>query len=71
MTLFQSDLTELLEAIRSGGDIDVVRSAVAFVLQALIEAEAAEHIGAGRYERSDNRVTQRNGSRERCVDQGR
>ena len=44
MTLVQSDLTELLEAIRSGGDIDVVRSAVAYVLQALIEVEAAERI---------------------------
>lgn len=29
MTLVQSDLTELLEAVRAGGDIDVVRSAVA------------------------------------------
>jgi hypothetical protein len=31
MTLVQSDLTELLEAIRSGGEIDVIRQAVAFV----------------------------------------
>jgi putative transposase len=67
MTLVQSDLTELLEAVRSGGDLDVIRSAVSFVLQALIEAEATEHIGAGRFERTDKRITQRNGSRERLV----
>jgi transposase-like protein len=67
MTLAQSDLAELLEAVRAGGDLDVVRSAVAFMLQALIEAEASEHIGAGRFERSATRVTQRNGGRERLV----
>ncbi len=67
MTLIQSDLAELLDAIRAGGDIDVVRSAVAFVLQALIEAEATEYIGAERFERSDKRITQRNGNRERLV----
>jgi putative transposase len=67
MTLIQSDLAELLDAIRAGGDIDVVRSAVAYVLQALIEAEASEHIGAERFERSDKRITQRNGNRERLV----
>jgi hypothetical protein len=39
MTLVQSDLAELLDAVRAGGDIDVVRDAVAFVLQTLIEAE--------------------------------
>ena len=31
------------------------------MLQELIEAEAAEAIGAGRYERVDGRVTERNG----------
>jgi putative transposase len=67
MTLIQSDLAELLEAVRAGGDLDVVRSAVAFVLQALIDTEATEHIGAERYERNDTRITQRNGSRERLV----
>ena len=67
MTLVQSDLTELLDAVRAGGDVDVIRSAVAFVLQALIEAEATEHIGAGRFERSAERVTQRNGTREKTV----
>jgi len=67
MTLAQSDLNELLEAVRAGGDVDVIRQAVAYVLQALIEAEATEHIGAGRFERSESRTTQRNGTRDRLV----
>ena len=33
----------------------------------LIEAEASEVIGAGRYERTETRVTDRNGSRPRLV----
>ena len=67
MTLTQSDVTELLDAIRAGGDIDVIRKGVELVLQALINAEATEHIGAGRYERSETRTNQRNGSRERLL----
>jgi Transposase, Mutator family len=46
---------------------DSARSAVAFALQAVIEAEADERVGAGRYERSESRVTERNGSRGRLV----
>ncbi len=67
MTLTQSDVTELLDAIRAGGDIDVIRKGVELVLQALIEAEATEHIGAARYERTGTRTTQRNGARERLL----
>jgi len=37
------------------------------VLQALIEAEATEQIGAGRYERTETRTTQRNGYRDRLL----
>ena len=37
------------------------------VLQELIEAEATEAISAGRYERSDARVTERNGHRPRLL----
>ena len=67
MTLIQSDVNDLLDAIRAGGDLDVIRKGVELVLQALIEAEATEHIGAGRYERSASRTTQRNGSRDRLL----
>jgi putative transposase len=67
MALDQSALSELLDALRAGGDLDVVREALALVLQALIEAEAAQQIGAGRYERSAARTTHRNGSRARLL----
>jgi putative transposase len=40
---------------------------VQLVLQELIETEATEQIGAARYERTDTRVTDRNGSRPRLV----
>lgn len=67
MALDQSALTELLDALRSGGDLDFLREAMQFVLQALIELEATEVIGAGRYERSAERSTHRNGSRQRLL----
>jgi hypothetical protein len=41
MALSQSALSELLDAIRAGGSVDVLREAMAFVLQELIEPEAA------------------------------
>ena len=67
MTLTQFDVHELLDAVRAGGDIDVIRAGVEFVLQALIDAEATEHIGAARYERAETRTTQRNGTRGRLL----
>jgi transposase-like protein len=63
----QSDLIELLDAIRAGGDLDVVRHSVELVLQALIDAEATEVIGAELHERTPARTTQRNGARERLL----
>ena len=61
------DLSELLDALRAGGDIDVIRRSVEIVLQALIEAEATEVIGARPHERSESRTNQRNGSRARLL----
>jgi len=61
------DLSELLDALRAGGDIDVIRRSVEIVLQALIDAEATEVIGAGPHERSESRTNQRNGSRARLL----
>jgi putative transposase len=60
-------VTSLLDAVRAGGDIDIIGKGVELVLQALIEAEATEVIGADRYERSDARTNQRNGSRHRLL----
>src|SRR3954464_6841150 len=67
MALSQSVLSELLDAFRAGEGVDLVRDAVRLVMQELIETEATEQIGAGRYERSDRRITDRNGSRPRLV----
>jgi transposase-like protein len=67
MALSESALSELLDAFRAGDGVDLVRESVRLVLQELIEVEAAEVIGAGRYERSDERVTERNGHRPRLL----
>jgi putative transposase len=67
MALDQSALSELLDALRAGGDLDVVRSGLQLVLQALIELEAAQAIGAEPYERRPERTTHRNGHRERLL----
>src|SRR4030095_6075315 len=65
MALDESAMTDLLAALRAGGGLDVVREALALVLQALIDAEAAQQIGTGRYERSTRRTTHPHGSRAR------
>jgi hypothetical protein len=49
--LDQSDLSELLTALKTGDGVDLVRDAVRLVLQELVEAEATAAIGAGRDER--------------------
>ena len=67
MALDESAMTDLLAALRAGGGLDVVREALGLVLQALINADAAQQIGAGRYERSASRTTHRNGSRPRLL----
>jgi putative transposase len=67
MALDESAMTELLAALRAGGGLDVVREALALVLQSLIDAEATEVIGAGRYERTNTRTAHRNGTRARLL----
>ena len=67
MALSQSALSDLLDAVRSGGGEDTLRDAMTLVLQELIELEASEVIGAARYERTDERTTHRNGSRTRVL----
>jgi hypothetical protein len=67
LVLSKSALSELLDALRAGGDLDVIREGLALVLQALIDAEATQHIGARPYERSEQRTTHRNGTRSRLL----
>src|SRR6266508_2563801 len=67
MALDQSALSDLLAALRAGGDLDVVREALGLVLQALIDAEDTQHIGARPSERSEQRTAHRNGARSRLL----
>jgi transposase-like protein len=67
MAVSESAVSELLDAFRAGDGVDLIRDAVTMVLQELIEVEAAEQIGAARYERTDTRITDRNGSRPRLL----
>ena len=67
MALSESALSELLEALRSGDAVDLIRESVRMVMQELIETEATGKIGAGRYERTDTRTTERNGARPRLL----
>ena len=67
MTLSQSAVSDLLDAFRAGDGVNLIRDAVQMVLQEVIETEAVEHIGAGRYERSEDRITERNGHRPRLL----
>jgi len=53
---------ELLEVLHADGDLDDIREALALVLQVLIEAEAAQQIGASRYQRTKTRTSHRNGA---------
>lgn len=46
-------------------DEDFLREAIREVSQGIIDAEAEQQIGAQRYERTPERKTYRNGSRER------
>jgi len=67
VTLTDSDLSELLAALKAGEFTDRIRSSLEWILQSLIEAEATATIGAARYERTDARLAQRNGHRPRLL----
>ncbi len=67
MALDQSALLELSEAFRSADSGELMRRLLHTMLQALIDAEATAHIGAGPHERTETRTTQRNGTRDRLV----
>ncbi len=59
-------LEEHLEAMRQGGeDDDWLRDLVEWLLQKLLELEFKEHLGADRYERTEQRRGYRNGYRQR------
>jgi transposase-like protein len=65
MTNFRMALLELLRKDEQGADPEFLRDGVRLLAQELMEAEVTEAIGAAPYERTDKRVTSRNGFRER------
>jgi hypothetical protein len=58
----------LAELLAKAGDGDFLRSVAEAVLQMLMEADVEGLIGAGRYERTGERLNWRNGYRERTLD---
>jgi transposase-like protein len=67
MTHDHSALLAQLDALKSADAGAVFVELIRAGLQALIEAEATEKIGAGRYQRSEDRGTHRNGHRPKTV----
>ena len=67
MALSQSALLEVLDALKASDSTDVIRQALQLMLQQLIDAEATAFIGAEPHERTDARVTQRNGTRSKMI----
>lgn len=65
-------LEELLRKAQVSDDVDFLREGVRALVQALMEVEVTQHLGASRYERSyersAERTGERNGSRERRWD---
>jgi putative transposase len=58
----------LAELLEKAGEGDFLRAVAEAVLQLLMESDVEGLIGAGRYERSGERSTWRNGYRERTLD---
>jgi putative transposase len=58
-------LDELVRKLMGDDHADVLRETLAWFVGELMEAEVTQQIGAGRHEKSAERVTHRNGYRER------
>jgi putative transposase len=67
MALDQSALLELVEMMRSADDGELMRRLLGTMMQALADAEATAFIGAEPHQRTEERTTQRNGSRDKLV----
>jgi hypothetical protein len=64
------DRLPLAELLAKSGDADFLRSVAEAVLQMLMEADVEGLIGAGRHERSGERLNWRNGFRDRSSTPG-
>ena len=67
MTHDHSALLTQLDALKSADPGSVFAELIRAGLQALIDAEATASLGAGRYERTEERTTYRNGTRPKTV----
>lgn len=68
MTDHSMDVHDFLRKAADGADIDFLREGVRVLAQAVMELEVKERTGAGKHERSAERVTHRNGYRDRTWD---
>jgi putative transposase len=62
------DRLPLAELLQKAGDGDFLRAVAEAVLQILMESDVEGLIGAGRHERSPERLNYRNGYRDRMLD---
>jgi transposase-like protein len=62
------DRLPLAELLQKAGDGDFLRTVAEAVLQVLMESDVEGLIGAGRHERSTDRLNYRNGYRDRTLD---
>ena len=67
MALDDSALLEMIEMLRTADGGELMRRLLGGMLQAVVDAEATAHIGAARHERTDDRTTRRNGTRDKLV----
>lgn len=58
-------LLDLIRKVGMEGDVDFLREGLKVLAEALMDAEVSQHIGAERFERSENRKNYRNGYRNR------
>jgi putative transposase len=68
MNTMTEERMAFLELLQKRGGGDFLKELAEAVLQRLMEFEAEGLVGAGRYERSDERATHRNGYRERDLE---
>src|SRR5215204_3585217 len=67
-TTMTDDRVPLIDLLQKAGEADFLRAVAESVLQILMEADVDGLIGASRHERSPDRLTWRNGYRERTLD---
>jgi len=60
-------VSELVSKAQTTEDVEFLRQAVEWLVHELMEEEVSASVGARRYERTDDRLNQRNGYRDRDV----